>query len=509
MKERRRIDFLIPLVGSGSGYSFYEGLAKELRRRGYRVGFVSGVRARLRYDLREIMRRLGGGFHYFDLEERVERIRGHVDIDREIDRIVEEYGIKDFKLFYFPEKVHTYNENKEDDRFIEITVYNFLAAEDLFNEYDIGCVIEYPGPELLRRILYNVARKRGILSIYMGWSPIQGCVFLYSNETKVWDDLEVKDYSSLTPEERRAAEEYIRVFVESRGEVVRHYEKKKMTQIVKAKKKGLLPRYTKLDILLPLVYECYDIDYLKGVHSFIKFFIWKRIRSVRKFYYYHFVYPSLEESRRRIREERYLFYPLQYPRESRIAIRAPQFFRQERFVELVAKALPDGYKLFVKDHPSRVGDLPYGTIERISRIEGVSWLHPKLKTYEAVKYCDAVVTINNTPGFEALLYGKPVVTLGIAFYGGYGLTKDVVDPSPSKVREAILEAIRDGVDRKLLVSYVSGLLKASLPGSFYDVSRESISRWVDYILDFRERHKDDFEENPYIRKALQRIYRID
>jgi hypothetical protein len=455
-------------------------------------------------------RRLGNDFLYFDLEERVERIRSHsIDMDREVDRIVEEYGIRDFKLFYFPEKAHTYNENEADDRFIELTVYNFLAAEDLFGEYDIRCVIEYPGPELLRRIIYNVARKRGILSIYTGWSPIHGCVFLYSSEVKVWDDLEVKDYKDLTPEERRAAEEYIKVFVESKGEVVRHFEKKKTVQIAKVKRMGFLPRYNKLDLLVPLVYDCYDINYLKGVHSFIKFFLWKRIRSLRRLYYYHFVYPSLEKSQRMIQGEKYLFYPIQYPRESRIVIRAPQFFRQERFVELVAKALPEGYSLFVKDHPSRVGDLPYGTVERISRIKEASWLHPKLKTYEIVKNCDAVVTINNTPGFEALLYGKPVIILGGASYSWYGLTKNVEDPSPSKVKRAILEAIRDGVDERLLISQVSGILKASLPGSYYDLSHKSISRWADYILDFKERHSESFEDNPYIRKALQRLYKMD
>ena len=44
---------------------------------------------------------------------------------------------------------------------------------------------------------------------------------------------------------------------------------------------------------------------------------------------------------------------------------------------------------------------------------------------------DEIWTITSTLGFEALIRGKPVVTLGAPFYAGWGLTRDL-GPTPGR-----------------------------------------------------------------------------
>ena len=39
--------------------------------------------------------------------------------------------------------------------------------------------------------------------------------------------------------------------------------------------------------------------------------------------------------------------------------------------------------------------------------------------------CDELHTMTSLAGFEALMRGKPVVTYGLPFYAGWGLTEDV------------------------------------------------------------------------------------
>ena len=46
---------------------------------------------------------------------------------------------------------------------------------------------------------------------------------------------------------------------------------------------------------------------------------------------------------------------------------------------------------------------------------------------------DGVITITSTMGFEALLRGLPVTTLGAPFYAGWGLTQDL-GPVPGRRR---------------------------------------------------------------------------
>lgn len=49
----------------------------------------------------------------------------------------------------------------------------------------------------------------------------------------------------------------------------------------------------------------------------------------------------------------------------------------------------------------------------------------------AIAQCDDVWTITSTLGFEALLRGKPVTCLGVPFYAGWGLTRDLA-PIPQR-----------------------------------------------------------------------------
>ena len=48
--------------------------------------------------------------------------------------------------------------------------------------------------------------------------------------------------------------------------------------------------------------------------------------------------------------------------------------------------------------------------------------------------CDEVWTMTSTLGFEALLRGKPVTTLGAPFYAGWGLTRDLGPVPPRRLR---------------------------------------------------------------------------
>jgi capsular polysaccharide export protein len=97
---------------------------------------------------------------------------------------------------------------------------------------------------------------------------------------------------------------------------------------------------------------------------------------------------------------------------------------------------PDATLLY-KPHPDveaglRAGAIPPETLEGL-----VDMVLPNTDPIAILDQVDGVWTMTSTLGFEALLRGVPVTTLGAPFYAGWGLTHDL-GPVPDR-RTARLE----------------------------------------------------------------------
>ena len=86
---------------------------------------------------------------------------------------------------------------------------------------------------------------------------------------------------------------------------------------------------------------------------------------------------------------------------------------------------PDA-RILWKPHPDveaglRKGAVPEAALEGLADIALLN-----IGAVEAIGLADEVWTITSTLGFEALIRGKPVTCLGMPFYAGRGLTRDLV-----------------------------------------------------------------------------------
>jgi capsule polysaccharide export protein KpsC/LpsZ len=75
---------------------------------------------------------------------------------------------------------------------------------------------------------------------------------------------------------------------------------------------------------------------------------------------------------------------------------------------------------------------------------------------------EAIAVISSTVGLEALLYGRPVLTLGQPFYSGYGVTLDV--DSFREIREAVPALLRFTPDRERTLRFLVAAMRACYPG---------------------------------------------
>jgi SAM-dependent methyltransferase len=125
-----------------------------------------------------------------------------------------------------------------------------------------------------------------------------------------------------------------------------------------------------------------------------------------------------------------LFIPDQIPTDANVLLGLGRFGSLREFSEYCDRTLPPEWRIILKRHPKRSGDYsaPASQGQRMLVVNDVS-------IHSLIELCDAVGTFSSTVGFEALLYGKPVVCGGVPFYSRRGFTLDLV--RPDRDREAL------------------------------------------------------------------------
>ncbi len=138
-----------------------------------------------------------------------------------------------------------------------------------------------------------------------------------------------------------------------------------------------------------------------------------RARAARPFY------DDLESVRP------FVYFPLHVTDDYKIRKVIPHTEDQASLVEQVADALPPGHDLVLKEHPMSVGRNSIALLRRLRTRPNVRLVAPQTSSHELIRKAEAIAVISSTVGLEALLYEKPVLTLGQPFYSGYGVTLDV------------------------------------------------------------------------------------
>ena len=141
----------------------------------------------------------------------------------------------------------------------------------------------------------------------------------------------------------------------------------------------------------------------------------------------------------------YVYVPLAFQPERTSSPQAGIFVDQLLMVETVASALPEGWRLMVKEHPSQWllrGGINYtcvrypGYYEHLAKIPKVTVVPTTTDTYQLIEGCQAVALATGTAGWEGLIRGKPVLNFGYSWYRDAAGVLRV--NSPESCREALL-----------------------------------------------------------------------
>lgn len=181
--------------------------------------------------------------------------------------------------------------------------------------------------------------------------------------------------------------------------------------------------------------------------------------------------------------ERFVFLPFQVKKDSQLILHSPLMGNDmEGMLAAVHASLArtsPASRIVVKFHPKEHPFTQMGYDKLVRKYPDVLFIHNH-SVARLIEAAQAVVTVNSTVGFEAIVLGKPVVTLGLNFYTRQGLVETVA--TLNELDQALTRALTvppDTAERRAFLRYVYRDFLAL--GSYHDFSEASFTAIADRI----------------------------
>lgn len=157
--------------------------------------------------------------------------------------------------------------------------------------------------------------------------------------------------------------------------------------------------------------------------------------------------------------KKYIFYALHFDPEAATMARA-RFSNQLMIIVQLSQNLPDGWVLYIKEHPDQFRLYQEGWwyflssihkfrtkefYEEINKLHNVKLLKYDVKSEEIIKSANAISTINGSIALEAIFHKKPLILFGHQSTP-FGLSKDVFKIVSSKNCREAIDKIKKGFE---------------------------------------------------------------
>ncbi|MEM4249724.1 MAG: hypothetical protein QW395_05505 [Candidatus Nitrosotenuis sp.] len=190
----------------------------------------------------------------------------------------------------------------------------------------------------------------------------------------------------------------------------------------------------------------------------------------------------------------FVYFPLHFEPERVLLMGAPFYTDQISVITNIAKSLPIGYKLLVKEHPvmETQGWRPVSFYKQIMDLPNVQLIHPSISSEEIIKKSSLVITIRGTTSLEATFFGKPSIVLKPDI--GYNTIQSItILENIEKLPDAIKSTLNKNADPSELNSYIDFLEKDSFefPNEkyYYEVANRFKFN-VGYLKEIEIKEKD-------------------
>jgi hypothetical protein len=428
---------------------FYGRVGAELASRGQEVAHVTISRASAR-ALRE------AGWKAICLPDVLAELGVPDDLFAESARIVAEYGLPTIREIY---RTDWPCDGKPEEWSIRRTVRYVRALERVFDDVRPDVLVPEVGNETIRVASHLIALQREIPVLFLLYTIFPKPLRLYVDtlHAPIVDADEVRE---LTDPERNELETFRREFTARAAPIRPHRRTPIESRRVKVFAEHLRRKHS----------EDADNEYLRPWALFAQ-----NVRELARARASQALYDHGEATRP------FVYFPLHVTDDYKIKKIIPHCIDQASIVEQVADALPPGYDLVLKEHPMSVGRNTLSQLRRLKRRRNVRLVSPYVSSHKLMQRAAAIAVISSTVGLEALLYEKPVLTIGQPFYAGYGVTLDV--DSFREIREAVPALLRFSPDPERIARFLHAAMRRCYAGApvLVDRSQENAVALADSI----------------------------
>lgn len=205
----------------------------------------------------------------------------------------------------------------------------------------------------------------------------------------------------------------------------------------------------------------------------------------------------------------YAFFPLHKEPEVTLLVYGRPFLNQIEVVRHIARSLPVGMKLVVKEHPGAIGYRPLGYYRKLLAIPNVVLAAPELTSRAVLEHAKLVTVIGGSIGLEAAVLGRPTLAFGRVPFAFLPETMLRTAGAPDALADEILTLLTDyRHDEDAIIAYVAAVVASSVPVDFYSVLigrsgvyrpdgagaeeyRAQIARLGDYLLRCASARRND------------------
>jgi hypothetical protein len=174
--------------------------------------------------------------------------------------------------------------------------------------------------------------------------------------------------------------------------------------------------------LLLIFYTEFQVQILsKNIKSQLKFSLPLYSHSFRTLYWHFlisvkraFLFSRFNKLFCNPKDEDYVYMPLHLIPESTTFVKSPMYIDELSIIHAASKSLPIGWKLYVKEHQSMIGERPISFYKSIGKLYNVKLV--KINYYNDPKpwilKSKGVITISGSSAFEARMLSKPATVFG-------------------------------------------------------------------------------------------------
>jgi hypothetical protein len=283
------------------------------------------------------------------------------------------------------------------------TVQQFVAVERLVERLRPELVIPEVGAESMRTVVHLVGTARGATTLFLMYTLFDDPLRLYAG-TMDAPIVHADELRPLSLDEEAELDDFIARY-RRRNEPIREYREVAVG--------GGRPRAAARHFAVKALWDRDNVYLTPTAWLGRDLRARARILLARRLYS-----PGLPGGD-------FLYFPLQVSDDYKLIRLRPECADQAAIVDRIVAELPPRVQLVVKEHPMSIGRNPLPMLRHLAAHPRVTLVEPRTSTLELIERSAGVVTISSTVGLEALMYGRPVMTLGRPFYAGYGVTMDV------------------------------------------------------------------------------------